>query len=136
MIDQAIVDEVSAITAGQGAIAALDAVGGVIGSTLFECLTPAGEIHVYGSLSGRPLEISPRTLISTRRTVRGFWLGQVMPGLPLLQKLRLVRQLTREIQSGTLRSEIAGRFSLEQITDAVVAAETPGRNGKILLQVS
>ncbi len=118
-----------------GALYALDAVGGPLGSALVQCLRPGGRLVVYGTLSNLPLSIPPRDLMMCGGRVEGFWLGQWMSQQSLWFKLRLVRQLTRLILDGTLGVEAFRHYSLAEVRTAVAAAEEPGRVGKILFRM-
>jgi NADPH:quinone reductase-like Zn-dependent oxidoreductase len=115
---------------------AVDAVGGSTGSAVVRSLGAGGRMLAYGTLSGQPLQFSPRTLMTVGSSVEGFWLGNFMNQVGLLFKLSLVRRLTRLIQSGVLSSEITGTWPLEDVAAAVVAAEqsTQSARGKCLLR--
>ncbi|MFO0975193.1 MAG: zinc-dependent alcohol dehydrogenase family protein [Planctomycetaceae bacterium] len=116
---------------------AVDAVGGSTGSAVVRSLGLDGRMLAYGTLSGQPLQFSPRTLMTVGSSVEGFWLGNFMKGVGLPFKLSLVRRLTRLIQSGVLSTEISGSWTLETVADAVVAAEktTQSARGKCLLRI-
>lgn len=115
---------------------AIDAVGGKTGSAVVESLGTGGRMLAFGTLSGQPLQFSPRTLMTAGSRVEGFWLGSFMSHTSLLFKLRLVQRLTKLIQSGVLSSEIAAEFSLDEIAEAVRSAEDSSRSGKTLLRIS
>ena len=68
-------------------------------------------------------------------SIEGFWLGNFMERKGLLFKLKLVKRITRLILDGTLASEVHGRFGLDEISAAVIAAEQRDRTGKVLLQM-
>ncbi len=51
---------------------------GATGSAVVRQLGAEGRALVYGTLSGKPLEFSPRTLMTVGSKVEGFWLGQFM----------------------------------------------------------
>ena len=53
----------------------------------------------------------------------------------LLAKLRLIKTVAGLVTAGVLDSEIGETFSLERVVDAVTASETPGRDGKVLLEM-
>jgi NADPH:quinone reductase-like Zn-dependent oxidoreductase len=53
----------------------------------------------------------------------------------LVFRLRLVRRLIRLIRAGVLSSEIAGSWPLDQVHEAVAAAEDSGTAGKCLLRL-
>ena len=122
--------------AGAGAGFAIDAVGGATGSAVIQSLGHHGRMLSYGTLSNEPFVFSPRVLMTTSSKVEGFWLGSYMSGVSLPYKLSLVHRLTRLIQAGVLRTEIARTCTLDQIHDAVKAAEDSSVAGKVLLRIS
>jgi len=123
------------ITGGGGVSAAIDPVGGPLGSVVLGCLGRGGRMLCYGTLDERPLEFSPRELMTREASVEGFWLGPWLASQGLLAKLRLIKTVARLVAAGVLDSEIGETFSLERVVDAVTASETPGRGGKVLLEI-
>ena len=121
---------------GAGAEYAIDAVGGATGSALVQCLGPKGRMLSYGTLSNQPLVINPRVLLTNSSRIEGFWLGSYMSSVSLPFKLRLVYRLTQLIQAGVLSTEIAETYTLDQIHDAVKAAEDSLVSGKVLLKIA
>lgn len=114
----------------------LDAVGGETGTQAVRCLTRGGTAVLYGLLSGEPVSVDPRFLITGSKTVRGFWLGEYMQSLPLVKKLGLVRRLRDLVRAGVLTSDIAASYPLDLVTDAVRQAAAPGKRGKVLLRIA
>lgn len=124
------------LTGGKGVGHALDAVGGETGTTFIRCLGTRGHLVVYGALAAdQPLQATARRLIMGSKRVEGFWLADWVRGKNPLTMLRLLRRVGGLIQEGTLASAIERSYSLENIREAVTAAETPGRQGKILLSM-
>ncbi|MBC8289101.1 MAG: zinc-binding dehydrogenase, partial [Planctomycetes bacterium] len=121
-------------TGGNGVRFAIDPVAGDVASAVMQCLAKNGRMLVYGSLSGEPIQFSPRDLMTPGAGVDGFWLGNFMETQSLLKKLSLVRTITKLNGEGVLASEIGSSFPLDEIAQAVVAAEQPG--GKTLLRIS
>ena len=115
---------------------AVDAVGGETGSAVTRSLGLDGRMLAFGTLSGQPLQFSPRTLMTVESRVEGFWLGNFMNKTGLLFKLGLVRKLTNLIQSGVFSSEIAQTFSLDEVRQAVISAEDSSKLGKTLLRIA
>lgn len=113
---------------------AIDAVGGKTGSAIVASLGQNGSMLAYGTLSNEPLVFSPRTLMTKGSRIEGFWLGSFMANASLVFKLRLVRRLTKLIQSGVLSTEIARSYTLDEISDAVKASENSAITGKSLLK--
>ena len=121
---------------GQGGLKyAIDPVAGQSGTDVFESLSHEGHMLVYGTLSGQPLTISPRPLIAGKR-LEGFYLGHYMQKRPLWKNLLLFKEIARLIREGVLDTPPGPRFTLDQIAQAVVAAEQPGKDGKVLLTIS
>lgn len=124
------------ITGGKGVSYAIDAVGGETGSKVFRCLGNRGRMLVYGALAAdQPLQVTSRRLILGSKSIEGFWLSDWVKTKSPLRMLRLLRKVGGLIRDGLLRTEIAATYSLDQIKDAVTAAETPGRQGKVLLKM-
>ncbi len=119
-----------------GVTYAIDPVGGKTASAMVRCLGPNGRLMLYGTLSAEPISFSPRDLMSVGARVEGFWLSNYMNSLGLLGKLGLIRSISRLILDGVLTSDIGETFPLEKISEAVRAAESPGKAGKVLLRIS
>lgn len=133
--EESIEERVRNITKGVGVPFALDAVGGATGSAVIRALAPGGRLLVYGTLSGEPLTLDPRVLMTGGRRVEGFWLSNWVKDQGQLTMLRLFRQIRRLLAEGVVASQVAATFPLSAIKEAVRQAETPGREGKILLRM-
>lgn len=129
-----LIEAVRSTTKEAGVRFAIDPVAGPVASAVMRCLAKDGRLLLFGSLSGEPIQFSPRDLMTPGAIVRGFWLGNYMEKQSLLKKLSLVRTITRLIGSGILTSDISSSYPLEEITAALTNAARPG--GKTLLQIS
>ncbi len=129
-------EEVMKITDGRGLKYAIDPVGGRTASAVVPCLGNDGRMLVYGTLADEPLSFSPRSLMMPGAAIYGFWLPRWIREQRLLEKLWLVKTITRLMREGVLVSEVGETFPLEEITDAVRAAEQPARGGKVLLRIA
>lgn len=127
-------EQVRSVTGSDGVRFAVDPVGGSTAGAVVSCLGQRGRLLLFGTLSGQPVSFSPRALMEADGTISGFWLGHYMLRQGLLFKLKLVRRLTGLIQSGVLATEIGAHYSLDQITDAVRAAEDQQVTGKVVLR--
>ena len=121
--------------AGEDVRCAIDAVGGPLGAAVAGCLGAGGRMLCYGTLDERPMELSPRVLMTRGASVEGFWLGPWMKNLGLLSKLGLIRTVAGLVTDGVLESEIGATFSLDQVVEAVAVSESTGRGGKVLLEI-
>ena len=133
--DGPIPDQVRQVTGTDDVRFALDPVGGDIGTGVFESLAGSGTLLAYGSLTGEPIRVNTRLMISGRRVLRGFWLGHFMRSRSKVAALPLFFQVGRLIRSGVLSTSIGPSFSLDQLNEATRAAEQSGRTGKILLRL-
>lgn len=130
-----LIARVRELTGGEGVRYALDCVGGKTGSDVVRSLAVGGRLVVYGTLSGEPLAFSSRDLMTPSASIEGFWLACWMPALSLPGKLKVVRTVGKLIRSGVLASEVGQVFPLEQVGEAVRAAERTARGGKVLLTI-
>lgn len=130
--DGPIDEQVRSIVSG-GVKYAIDPVGGETGTQIFQSLGMDGRLVVFGSLTGEPLRIDNRALISGRRKIEGFWLGHWMRGRSIPRALRLFREVGELIRLGVLRTDTGPRRPLGEIGRAVADAEAPGAPGKALL---
>ncbi len=131
-IDQRVLD----ITKGAGVLHAIDAVGGSTGQGVVRSLAVGGRLLVYGLLSGEPIPVDPRLLISGQRIVEGFWLAQWTREHGALSMLKLFRQIIQLMRENVLTTGPGTVFPMDQVKEAVKQAEIPGRPGKTLLRLS
>ncbi len=134
--DGPIVDQVRAATNGQGVRFAIECVGGSTGSAIVQCLGPRGRCLVYGLLSGEPIQVDPRQMISQGNIIEGFWLAAWLPRQGILRTLRLFRQVKKLMCAGVLRSDIAASYPQADVTQAMRHVQQSARGGKILLRIS
>lgn len=130
---QVIEDRVRDITGGEGVRYALDAVGGGMGLGAVRALGHGGRLLVYGTLSGEPIPLDPRTIMMGQKRIEGFWLSEWVKQQGALTMLKLFRNINRLLSAGVLTTAVQGAFPMLKIGDAVQLAETPGRRGKALL---
>jgi NADPH:quinone reductase-like Zn-dependent oxidoreductase len=134
--DGDIAEQVMKATNGKGVPFAVDPVGGATGTAVLRSLALGGKMLMFGTLSGEPITISPRELMTRDVTLSGFWLGNWMMQQSILGKLKLIRTLSGLILEGVLVSDVGESFPLERVAEAVRTAEKPGRGGKTLLKIA
>jgi NADPH:quinone reductase-like Zn-dependent oxidoreductase len=133
--DGPIDEQVHRMLGDQGVRHAVDPVGGRTGTEVFRSLAPDGRLLLYGTLSGEPIQIDPRLMISGRRIVEGFWLGHWMPQRSIPAALLLFREIAALIRAGVLDSHIGRTYPLDQVAQAARDADSVGRQGKVLLRL-
>jgi NADPH:quinone reductase len=133
--DENLQERVSAITRGAGVPHAIDAVGGATALNVLQTLAPHGRLLVYGTLAAEPMMLDTRTLMVGQKQIQGFWLSEWAQQQRTLTMLKLFRQITRLLRAKVLTTEVGATYSLDDIAAAVEKAETPGRQGKVLLRL-
>lgn len=128
-------DQVRRVTAGAMVQYALDPVGGDTGTQVFNALALDARMVVYGTLTGEPIRIDSRRMIAGKQVLEGFWLGHWMRSRNIPSALLLFREIGRLIRAGVLTTETGPTFPLSSIGDAVRAAESVGKRGKVLLRI-
>jgi NADPH:quinone reductase len=133
--EESLEERVKEITGGNGVRFAIDAVGGATATAVVRNLAPAGRLLLYGTLSGEPMTVDPRTLMVADARVEGFWLSNWVRQQNVLTMLGLFRRINRLLAANVLTSDTAASFPLDEVGAAVSQAEMPGRSGKILLRM-
>lgn len=96
-------------------------------------LAPDGEHVVFGALAKRALSLNPGTLIYGQTHVRGFWMIAWMNKAGAAQKAAVVGRCISMALAGELWLPVAGVYPLKNAAEALRAAETAGRPGKVLI---
>ncbi len=112
---------------------AFDAISGESSKDMFDALPLGGEVFVYGGLSTKPAgPFETGALISTGKSVRGFYLGAWLPKQPLWVKASLLKQVAKHIKN-ELRSEIAAVYPMTHTRQALMSYVQNMSAGKILI---
>jgi len=96
-------------------------------------LAPDGEHVVFGALAKRALSVNPGTLIYGQTHIRGFWMIAWMNKASVQQKAAVVGRCLGMALAGELSLPVAGIYAFDKAAEALRAAETAGRPGKVLL---
>ncbi|GAA6200814.1 zinc-binding dehydrogenase [Aquicoccus sp. SU-CL01552] len=117
-----------------GAVSAIDSVGGELAGDLVQLLGIDGELVVFGTATGQPLSMSSGDLIMKHITVKGFWGSRVSKEMAPETRFRLIGELVGLAAQGQLPLDTGGTYPLAEAAEAMKAALTPGRGGKIMLR--
>ena len=115
-------------------MSAIDSVGGELGGQLVELLGKDGELIVFGTATGQPLTMSSGELIMKHITVKGFWGSRVSGEMAPEIRVRLIGELVQLAAKGQLPLDTGGIYPLAEVTEAMKAALTTGRGGKVMLR--
>ncbi|SOH92219.1 NADPH:quinone reductase [Monaibacterium marinum] len=127
-------DQARALIGEAGATSAIDSVGGDLSSDLVDLLGVDGELVVFGTATGAPMPLSSGALIMKHITVKGFWGSRVSRDMQPEKRKALIVELVTLAATGAMKLEDGGIYPLDNLTDALTAALTPGRAGKVMLR--
>ena len=128
-----LVKRVRELTDRQGVHYVFDAVAGELGGRALECLARRGTLMVFGALSLQPLALNSGTLIFKELSVRSFWLTTWFPALSSDDKRRISQQVLGMLTQQQLKTNVEATYPLRDVVKAVTHADSPGRDGKVLL---
>jgi NADPH:quinone reductase-like Zn-dependent oxidoreductase len=121
-------------TTSGGKIARIvDSVCDAQSTELNRLLGRGGEHVVFGALGGTALKLDPGPLIFGETIVRGFWMTTWMKYAKPEERTAATSKLFALALAGELPLPVAGVYPLSQAKEALAAAETPGRPGKVML---
>ncbi len=131
--DDDLAKQVKDATGGAKIVLGIDAVGGLATERLAQAVASGGLIINYGAMSGEPCAISPGSLIFRGIRLHGFWLAHWYKTSTPEARAGLFGELVRLIATGALHARIQATYALDEIKDAIVAAASGERDGKIVL---
>lgn len=111
----------------------IDAIGGDATARLAHSVAPGGTVVNYGAMSGEPCRVTQQDLIFRNVTLRGYWLAHWFSQSKPADQIALFGQLIELVATGKLHTPVAATYPLSRISDALVHAMQPSRDGKILL---
>lgn len=117
-----------------GAVSAIDSVGGDVSAHLVDLLGQDGELVVFGTATGAPMPLSSGALIMKHITVKGFWGSRVSKDMDPKDRNRLITELVTLTAQGALVLEDGGTFAIDDVANAMNAAMTPARAGKVMIR--
>lgn len=120
-------------TGGAAVRLGIDAVGGSATDHLAASLSEGGVLVNYGMMSREPCQVSPSSFVFRDVSLRGFWLAKWFRQATPAQQMKVFGELTQLIASGKLHTRVAATYDLSQIKQAVAAAASGERDGKILV---
>ncbi len=110
-----------------------DAVGGDQGAKALNCLKTGGKMLVFGLLSQEPIPLNSGVLIFKKLSVEGWWLSSWWEELGTAGIQKALKAVFSLLLSQEIKLDIQATYPLEQFKEAIIAYQTPGRTGKILL---
>lgn len=127
-------EEAMALTGGAGFARIVDSVTGPFSLVMQRLLAKGGELIVFGGLSAGAMKLNPGLMISNELVVRGFWMTSWMTRASAADRAKAMGTVFELAMKDELPLPVGAVFGLEQASDALRAAETPGRKGKMLFR--
>ncbi len=121
------------LTDGADVRLAVDAVGGASAGRLADCLCQGATLVNYGRMSGEPCSVGADAFIFRDLTMRGFWLASWYQHTPEQKRRAVIGEIASLIATGKLHAPIHATYDVSEIKEAVAAATSGGRSGKILI---
>ncbi len=123
------------ITDKKGVNCAFDAVGGKVGGAIVDCLAMNGTMYVFGLLSLGLTPINTGVMIFKNLTIKGFWLTSWMASKSGSELAGVTKEVLTMLTTSQLKADVEATYPLDQVQEAVLHAERPGRKGKVLLDL-
>lgn len=106
---------------------ALDGIGGELCARLGDCLDRGGRLLHYGAMSREAPRLSVSAAVFRGVTLEGFWLKR------WTDRCADLGEALNALAKDPPPLEIAARFGLHQIHEALALAKSPDRRGRVLL---
>ncbi len=111
----------------------IDAVGGAATGRIASSLTRSATLVNYGRMGAEPCMVEPGAFIFRDLTLKGFWLATWFGSASEQERRVLYTEIGSLIAAGTLHAPIHATYDVAEIEDAIAAAASGGRSGKILI---
>ncbi|MHB8146784.1 MAG: zinc-binding dehydrogenase [Vulcanimicrobiaceae bacterium] len=121
------------IAGGQPIARVIDSVTGPQSIELQRILGRRGEYVIFGGLAAAAMRLDPGLMIFNETIVRGFWMTAWMSRASQAERAAAVRNIFGLALTNELPLPVCAVFSLADGKAAMLAAEQPGRSGKVLL---
>jgi len=112
---------------------ALDAVGGLATKRLGICVKDGGIVVNYGRMGEDDPIFGTAELIFRGVTLTGFMLGRALAKRDRSGIQSIYDTLMRQVMTGQLSAPVDTIYPIEAIREALIHAQRPGHNGKILV---
>jgi NADPH:quinone reductase-like Zn-dependent oxidoreductase len=126
---------VQEVTDGKGFNVALDAVGGAIGTKIFENIAPFGRFVLYGSISKEPAQYFNAQMVYKNLVVKGFGVRAYLNDLSASGRAAMIKGLIEAIGDPAFQLPVARSYRLDQFREALRENDRGGRGGKILFKI-
>jgi NADPH:quinone reductase-like Zn-dependent oxidoreductase len=128
------VEQIHAIADGRPIPVALDPVGGTIAGHLISLLSPGGTLISYGAMARENIPLHAAALLAGEISIRGLSIGRWLSGVAPERRASDIAGVTAIATTQAAEFDVAGTYTLDQITDAVQHVNRPGKIGTVIVK--
>jgi NADPH:quinone reductase-like Zn-dependent oxidoreductase len=128
-----LMEKVTEATGGELIKLDSDAIAGDATDAIAQCLADGATLVNFGVLSTEPCQVYGGHLHFRDITLRGFWVSKWLELAKSDEIQALYSELANQIVDKTLRIEVSGQYSFDQIAVAAAHAAGEARSGKVLI---
>lgn len=129
-------EKVLEATRGKKAKLALNSVGGSSAYGMCKLLQDDATLVTFGGMDRDPAPFPTRYLIFNDIRLRGYWVSKWYRTASRSEILTLHNEVFTFMESSKLTAPVAARYGLEQFAEALEHAQTPGKEGKVLFDLT
>ena len=129
------VQQIRTIADGRPIPVALDPVGGTIAGHLISLLSAGGTLITYGAIAQENIPLHASALLGGEIGIRGLTIGRWLSGVAPERRASDIARVTAIAIALSAEFDVAGTYTLDQITDAVQHVNRPGKIGTVIVKI-
>jgi NADPH:quinone reductase-like Zn-dependent oxidoreductase len=114
--------------------AALDPIGGTIAGDLISLLSPGGTLISYGQMAQENIPLHASALLGGEIGIRGLTIGRWISGVAPERRASDIASVTAIATALSAEFDVAGTYTLEQISTAAQRVNAPGKIGTVIVK--
>jgi len=129
------VEQVRTVVDGRPIPVALDPIGGTIAADLISLLSAGGTLITYGQVAQENIPLHASALLGGEIGLRGLTIGRWLTSTAPERRASDIASARALATSQPAEFDVAGAYSLDQITDAVQHVNRPGKIGTVIVKM-
>jgi NADPH:quinone reductase-like Zn-dependent oxidoreductase len=130
------IQQIRTIADGRPIPVALDPVGGTIAGELMSLLSSGGTLVTYGALAQENIPLHASAVVGSEIGIRGLTVSRWLTGVAPERRASDIAGVTAIATARPEEFDVAGRYPLDQITEAVRHVHRPGKTGTVIVSAS
>jgi NADPH:quinone reductase-like Zn-dependent oxidoreductase len=128
------VQQIRTIAEGRPIPVALDPAGGTVAGHLISLLSAGGTLITYGAIAQEDIPLHASALLGGEIGIRGLTVGRWLSGVAAERRASDIASVIAIAIALSAEFDVAGTYTLDQITDAVRHVNRPGKIGTIIVK--